>query len=211
MARRFDDRHSAGEQLADELERLELADPIVLALPRGGVPVADPVASRLGAPLDILTVRKIGLPGHAELAMGAVASGGTTVRNPEVIDGLGVDPTTFADAADRARAELQQREQRLRGDRRRHDITGRDVVIVDDGIATGSTMKAAIDAIQSSDPGSITVAVPVAAPEVVADIRRHVDRVICLLQPSRLRAVGLWYRRFGQTPDEEVRRLLDHS
>lgn len=209
MTRGFADRADAGGRLADVIEGLKSeGPPVVLALPRGGVPVAREVALRLGAPLDILVVRKIGVPGHRELAMGAVASGGLIVRNDDVVTGLRIDDETFERGVAKAMAELREREALLRGPQRAVDVTSRTVFVVDDGMATGSTMRAAVEALRARDPAEIIVAVPVAAPDVVRAIEQTADRVVCLLTPRSLGAVGLWYRKFGQTSDDEVRRLL---
>ncbi|REK22716.1 MAG: phosphoribosyltransferase [Actinobacteria bacterium] len=210
MARRFADRQEAGAQLGAALEERGFSkDVVVLGLPRGGVPVAYQVADRLEAPLDILVVRKIGVPGHRELAMGAVASGGTVIRNREVADWIGISDVAFDDGVTKATEELRAREASLRGSRSRVDVRDKTVIVVDDGMATGSTMKAAVEALRTEHPEQIIVAVPVAAPETVREMIKLADSVVCLLTPRFLRAVGAWYHDFGQTTDEEVRRLLE--
>jgi predicted phosphoribosyltransferase len=180
------------------------ANPLVLALPRGGVPVAVGVAKALDAPFDVFVVRKLGVPGHAELAMGAIASGGTRYLDDATIDALGIPSEAVTDVEDRERQELARREHRYRGDRPYPPIAGSDVVIVDDGIATGASMQVAVDAIRSHGPNSITIAVPVApvgAEELFADT---VDAFVTCATPEPFGAVGYWYEDFRQTSDEEV-------
>jgi putative phosphoribosyl transferase len=177
-------------------------------LPRGGVPVAFEVARHLDAPLDLVVVRKIGVPGQPELAMGAVASGGVVIRNEQVIRALGMSNDRFEAATDKALDELREREMALRGAEHEIDIKGKTAIVVDDGMATGSTMQAAVEALRTLSPERVVIAVPVAAPEVVERMSGVADEVICLLTPRSLVAVGAWYRRFGQTPESEVRRLL---
>ncbi len=212
MAERFTDRSDAGKRLAGAFsDYAGSRDLVVFGLPRGGVPVAFEVARHLGAPLDIVVVRKIGVPGQPELAMGAVASGGVIVRNEQVLGLLKMSDEAFNAAAAAARTELKERELALRGDERDIDITGKTAIVVDDGMATGSSMKAAVEALRTLGPRSIVVAVPVAAPEVVARLEWVADDVVSLLTPLSLVAVGAWYRQFGQTPESEVRRLLDKA
>ncbi len=183
-------------------------DVLVLALPRGGVPVAYEVARALGAPLDVFVVRKLGVPGHEELAMGAVATGGVRVLNEDVVRGLRIpDPVIDAVTAVE-REELERRERLYRGDRPSPDVRGRTVILVDDGLATGATMHAAIKALRQQQPARIVVAVPTAAPETCAALRREVDDVVCAITPEPFYSVGLWYEDFSQTSDEEVRELL---
>ena len=212
-ADRYRDRHDAGRQLGLELKRRlgTLDDVIVLALPRGGVPVAFHVAEQLGAPLDLFIVRKLGVPGHEELAMGAIASGGVRVMNESVMRQLRI-PESMVDAvAQRELAELQRRERAYRGDRPPLDVRGKSVILVDDGLATGSTMRAAVQALKKMQPHAIVVAVPVAARETCAALRREVDDVVCLRTPEPFDAVGLWYEDFSQTTDDEVHELLERA
>ena len=180
------------------------ANPLVLALPRGGVPVAVGVAKALDAPFDVFVVRKLGVPGHAELAMGAIASGGIRYLDEATIEALGIAPEAIADVENRERRELARREQRYRGDRPYKPIAGSDVVIVDDGIATGASMQVAVDAIRSHEPNSVTIAVPVApegADELFGD---RIDAFVTCATPEPFLAVGYWYEDFGQTSDDEV-------
>ncbi|HEU5314938.1 MAG TPA: phosphoribosyltransferase [Chloroflexota bacterium] len=205
----FGDRREAGRRLGERLaERVALQDPVVLALPRGGVPVAYEVARRLGAPLDVFLVRKLGVPGHEELAMGAIAAGGVRVLNGEVVATLGIREDAVEAAAQREQAELVRRERAYRGERPAPDVRGRDVVLVDDGLATGSTMRAAAAALRAMGPGRIIVGVPVASSETCDELRDEVDEIVCLLTPEPFYAVGVWYEDFEQTTDEEVRELL---
>ena len=194
-----------GERLAGIAGQPDL---LVLGLPRGGVPVAWEVARRLGAPLDVFVVRKLGFPGHEELAMGAIASGGVRVLNPEVI-AYGVSRAQIEQVTEKERRELERREQLFRGDRPPMRVADRTVVLVDDGLATGSTMRAAVRALRQERAGRIIVAVPVAAPSVCAEMKAEADEVVCAATPEPFRAVGLWYDDFAQTSDAEVRELLD--
>jgi putative phosphoribosyl transferase len=188
----------------------EARSALVLALPRGGVPVGLEVAQALGAPLDVFLVRKLGVPGHRELAMGALASGGVRVLNPAVVDALGLPGAVLDAVAAREQAELERRARAYRGDRPPPDVRGRTVVLVDDGLATGSTMRAAAAALRRLGPARLVAAVPVAAPETCAALRADadVDAVVCAVTPARFLAVGVWYEDFAQTTDDEVRRLL---
>jgi putative phosphoribosyl transferase len=209
MAARFRDRIDAGQQLAAKLrDYANRPDVLVLALPRGGVPVAFEVAQALNAPLDVFLVRKLGLPGHEELAMGAIASGNVVVRNSEVMDRLGIPERVIADVAAREQRELERRERAYRDDRSAPDVRGKTVLLVDDGLATGATMRAAAAALREQDPDRIVVAVPTAAPETCDDLREEVDDIICAITPEPFYAVGLWYDDFSQTSDDEVRDLL---
>ena len=209
----FRNRQEAGERLAAALvERGVLGpEPLVLALPRGGVPVAAPVARRLGAPLDVLVVRKLGLPGHSELAMGAVAAGGVRVLNEEIVRSFRVDPSVITEVAERELEELDRREKLYRGDRPPLPLEGREVVVVDDGLATGATMRVAARALRERGVERVVVAVPVAAPDVCRAMAHEADEVICLETPQDFAAVGRWYRDFPQTSDAEVQRLLARS
>jgi len=179
----------------------------VLALPRGGVPVAYEVARSLNAPLDIFLVRKLGLPGHEEYAMGAIASGGVRVLNPQMA-GLQIPQSAIDAVAAREEQELERRERLYRSARPPLGLEGRVVILVDDGLATGSTMRAAAMAVRQKKPLRLVVAVPVAAPETCDDFRAEVDEIVCALTPEPFRAVGLWYEDFNQTTDDEVRALL---
>lgn len=205
---RFSNREDAGRQLADLVEGQVGPGAIVLALPRGGVPVAAEVAQRLQAPLDVLLVRKLGVPGHEELAMGAIASGGVRVFNEDLLAQLGIDPAEMEQVRQAEQQELQRRERLYRGDRPLPELEGREVVLVDDGLATGASMRAALMALRQYRPRRIIVAVPVAPPETVAELEGEVDQVVCLLAPEVFYGVGAWYDDFTQTTDEEVRALL---
>ena len=204
----YENREQAGKALATKLEHYA-GDPtvIVLALPRGGVPVGFEVAQALGAPLDVFIVRKLGVPGHEEYAMGAIASGGVRVMNPDAA-GLHISESAVQAVAKREARELERRERLYRGNRPPYDLTDRTVILVDDGLATGSTMRAAATAVRQHRPRRIVVAVPVAAADTCDEFRHEVDEVICALTPEPFRAVGLWYDDFDQTSDEEVHALL---
>ena len=207
----FADRRDAGRALGARLAGALSGDVLVLGLPRGGAVVAAGVAAALGAPLDVLLVRKLGLPGQPELAMGAVAAIGDaveTVRSEEVLAAAGVDDATFAAVHDRELAELRRREAAYRGDRPPVDVAGRTVVLVDDGLATGATVRAALRVLDGRRPARIVVAVPVGSPSVVRELGALADDVVCLVVPASLRAVGGAYRDFAQTSDDEVRRAL---
>lgn len=205
----FADRREAGRQLAKALEHhAGEKGLLVLALPRGGVPVGYEVARALGAELDILLVRKLGTPGQPELAMGAIASGGIEVINPRIVQALGISEQQIQEVAREEYAELQRRETAYRGDRPFPEVSGRTVILVDDGLATGASMKAAIQALKTLEPGKIIVAVPVAPPDTLRSLESEVDEVVALMAPPAFAAVGQWYVDFGQTSDEEVRELL---
>ncbi len=206
------DRRSAGRELAKALQGYGGRDDLlVLALPRGGVPVASEVARALEAPLDLLVVRKLGLPKYPELAMGAIAGGGVQVMNEQLVNYAGVSEEEVAAVVERERRELERRERAYRGDRPRPDIKGRCVILVDDGLATGATMSAAIEAVRRQGAKRIVVAVPVAPPEFLADLEPQVDDVVCPLQPQPFMSVGQWYRDFHQVSDAEVRGALERS
>jgi erythromycin esterase-like protein/predicted phosphoribosyltransferase len=205
----FRDRREAGRLLAEKLAPYSnRPDVLVLALPRGGVPVAYEVARALGAPLDVFIVRKLGVPGYEELAMGAVATGGVRVLNDQIVDRLGIPDYLIDAVAAREQQELSRRERLYRGGRPPPDVRGRAVILVDDGLATGATMHAAIQALRQQQPSRIVVAVPTASPETCAQMRAEVDDVICAITPEPFHGVGLWYQDFTQTTDEEVREVL---
>jgi predicted phosphoribosyltransferase len=208
----FRDRSEAGRLLAEKLSAYR-NDPnvIVLALPRGGVPVGYEVARALGAPFDIFLVRKLGVPGYEELAMGAVASGGVRVLNDNVVQTLRIPEYVIDAVAKWELQELARRERVYRGDRPEPDVKGRTVILVDDGLATGSTMLAAIQALRQQQPARIVIAVPTAPPETCEEMRAQADDVVCAITPEPFYSVGLWYEDFSQTTDEEVRELLARS
>jgi predicted phosphoribosyltransferase len=209
---RFEDRADAGAKLAERLSEYAGRDDVsVLALPRGGVPVAFEVAGRLGAPLDVFLVRKLGVPGHEELAMGAIASGGHRVLNEEVLAVLEIDDEVVDQVAARENEELERRARLYRGDAPPTDVRGRTVILVDDGLATGSTMRAAVAAVRAQQPARLVVAVPVAPPLTCGELAAETDEMVCLSTPEPFYAVGLWYRRFAQTSDEEIVELLARS
>jgi putative phosphoribosyl transferase len=208
---RFLDRHDAGRQLAEVLKRRSFCRPIVMGLPRGGVPVAYEVAKELGASLDVFVVRKLGVPYQPELAMGAIASGGILVRNDDVLRMLGNAEQVLAAVERAERVELERRERLYRGNRPPAMLRGRDVLVVDDGLATGATMKAAVLALEQAGAARVVVAVPVGPPETCAELEVLAHEVVCLRRPARFMAVGQWYDEFGQTSDDEVRELLDLS
>jgi putative phosphoribosyl transferase len=212
VARVFADRSEAGRSLGRYLQEMEgLNDPVVLALPRGGVPVGVEIARALGVPLDVMVVRKLGLPGQPELAMGAVASGGIRVLNQELLRETGVPAEVLEKVATEETRELERREEAYRGGRLPTELQGRDVILVDDGIATGSSLLAAVAAARARGASRVMVAVPVAPRDVVRTLARQVDEMICLHTPEPFLAVSLWYRSFPQVQDSEVRALLDRG
>jgi putative phosphoribosyl transferase len=208
----YRDRSHAGQELAKELSGYAGRDDvIVLGLPRGGVPVAFEVARALGASLDVFLVRKLGVPGHRELAMGAIASGDMLVLNEDVVQALGISPELIERVAAEERQVLHEREQAYRGSRPKIDVRGHTVILVDDGLATGASMHAAVQALRSREPARIVIAVPTAPPDVCAAFLPLVDDVICAATPTPFYGVGAWYDDFTQTSDEQVRELLEWS
>jgi predicted phosphoribosyltransferase len=209
---RFSDRREAGRVLVQRLKDYKDGrNVIVLALPRGGVPVAYEVAQELHAPLDVFIVRKLGVPGHEELAMGAIASGGVRVLYDEVVAQLGLPQSAIDGVAQRELMELQRREREYRGDQSPPDVRGKTVILIDDGLATGATMRAAAMALRRLNPAKIVVAIPAAAPETFEAFGDEVDEIICAIMPDPFYAIGVWYEDFSQTSDEEVRELLAHQ
>lgn len=208
----FQDRIDAGKRLANLL-RSQANQPnvIVLALPRGGVPVAAEIAKVLAAPLDVLVVRKLGVPGSEELAMGAIASGDCKYLNPELIEKLHISEEAIGAVVQRENQELMRREKAYRGGLPPLNLTDRTVILVDDGLATGATMRVAVEAVKQQQPQELTVAVPVAEPSVCRWLGEEVDRIICAETPRPFYGVGLWYKEFSQTSDEEVRSLLQQA
>jgi putative phosphoribosyl transferase len=208
----FIDRRDAGRVLASRLTKYAGRDDvIVLALPRGGVPVAYEVASALGAPMDVFLVRKLGTPGHRELAMGAIASGGVRVLNEDVVHWYGISESAIERIAREEQDELERRERAYRDDRPAPDLANKIVILVDDGLATGSTMRAAAQAVRAHRPARVVVAVPVGAPQTCAELAAVADEVICARMPEPFSAVGQWYLNFDQTDDDEVKALLQKS
>jgi predicted phosphoribosyltransferase len=205
----FRDRREAGRVLARRLEVYSGShDVVVLALPRGGVPVAFEIARALDAPLDVFVVRKLGLPGHEEVAMGAIAAGGVGLVDRRTIDELGITDTELDSVLRKERSELRRREQLYRGGAAPLSVTDRAAILVDDGLATGATMQVAVRALRERHPARIIVGVPVAPPSVCAELGKVADDVVCVLTPDPLHSVGAWYEDFTQTSDEEVRELL---
>jgi predicted phosphoribosyltransferase len=206
---RFRNRTDAGRQLAEKLAAYaNRPDVLVLALPRGGVPVAFELARAFGAPLDVFLVRKLGVPGYEELAMGAVATGGVRVLNDEIVRGFGISEHEIDAVVARELRELSRRDRLYRGDRPPSDVAGRTVILVDDGLATGATMRAAVQALRQQQPGRIVAAVPTASPDTCQVLKAEADDVICAMTPEPFFAVGHWYEDFTQTTDDEVRELL---
>jgi putative phosphoribosyl transferase len=207
--RRFRDRTEAGRHLAELLrDYAGRDDVVVLALPRGGVPVGYEVAKALGAPLDVFVVRKLGVPGHPELAMGAIATGGVLVLDEGLVRRLGISEPQIRQAVESELRELERREAAYRGGRGAPQLEGKTAILVDDGLATGATMRAAALAVRKYDPARVVVAVPVAAEQTCDEFRDDVDDIVCAVTPKPFHAVGLWYEDFSQTSDEEVRELL---
>ena len=208
----FRDRIEGGEQLAQRLAVYRgRPDVVVLGLPRGGVPIAQLVAQALAAPFDVYVVRKLGVPGHEELAMGAIAPGGVRLINHDVVEALGIPPAVIDATAASEQVELDRRQQAYRGSRPAVVLSGKTVILVDDGLATGSTMRAAVMAVRRQQPARIVVGVPVGAPSTCTDLARDADEVVCVRMPDPFVAVGLWYRDFTPTSDGEVQSLLRES
>jgi putative phosphoribosyl transferase len=208
----FRNRSDAGKHLATKLlDYANRDDVIVLALPRGGVPVAFEVAKILRAPLDVFLVRKLGVPGHEELAMGAIATGGVRVLNHDTIDYLGIPDSAIESIARTEQEELKRREREYRGNRPEPEVRGKTAILIDDGLATGATMRAAVEALRRQGPAKIVVAVPVSAPQTCDEYRMGVDEIVCAITPEPFFGVGQWYMDFSQTTDEEVRRLLKEA
>ncbi|WP_045097553.1 phosphoribosyltransferase [Legionella fallonii] len=206
---KYIDREHAGKLLAEQLrEYANISDTIILALPRGGVPVAYEIAQKLSVPLDVFIVRKLGVPGHEELAMGALASGGNIVLNEELIATIGISQSSIDNVIKAEEEELLRRERLYHVNGPLPELKNKTIVLVDDGIATGATMKAAILALRQQQPAKIIVAVPVAARDTCKEIAKLVDQIVCPLKPNDFYAVGLWYENFSQTSDDEVRELL---
>ena len=211
MATTFRNRTAAGRELATRLEPLRGQDIVVLGLPRGGVPVASEIADALGVPLDVIVVRKVGVPGQPELAMGAIGEDGVRVVNDEIVRLTGVSPEDFSRVEQREREELRRRAERFRGVAPRVDLGGRTAVVVDDGIATGSTARAACQVARAHGAERVVLAVPVAAPESVAALAADADDIVCVQTPSWLRSVGQWYDDFTQVDDQTVVDLLPRA
>ncbi|MEA5563924.1 phosphoribosyltransferase [Anabaena sp. UHCC 0399] len=205
----FKDRTAAGQVLASKLaDYANCPDVLVLALPRGGVPVAFEIAQALNAPLDVLVVRKLGVPDNPELAMGAIASGGVRIINQQVVNDINISEEVIARVAAQEQRELERRESMYRGDEPFPELTGRKVILVDDGLATGATMWAAVIAVRQKNPQEIVIAVPVAALETYQQLQTKVEKMVCITTPSQFYSVGMWYEDFPQTTDAEVRELL---
>lgn len=212
MITQLRDRTEAGQLLARRLSAYGGRDDVVvLALPRGGVPVAYEVAKALEAPLDVFIVRKLGVPGHEELAMGAIASTGARVINESVVRSLGIPEAAIDRVAAREEREILRREREYRGHRAPLELAGRIVILVDDGLATGATMRAAVEAVRSRGASRVIVAAGVGAPDTCEALSRIADECVCVFEPDELRAISLWYRDFAQTEDEEVQDLLERS
>ncbi len=207
----FQDRREAGKKLGTALGKFAGTDAVVLALPRGGVPVGFEVAQALHTPLDVFVVRKLGVPGQEELAMGAIASGGVRVLNRTIIEGLAIPPEQIDAVAAREEHELERRESTYRGARGPLDVQGRVAILVDDGVATGSSMRAAVTALRQKGPREIVVAVPVASRYICDELQEEADQTVCLYTPLDFFAVGQWYQEFSQTSDDEVRSLLERA
>ncbi len=210
MLTQFHDRKEAGKLLAAKLiTYANKQNVIVLALPRGGVPVGFEIAQALLVPLDVIVVRKLGVPGQEELAMGAIATGGVRILNKDIVQFLDIPNEMIDEIAMNEQKELERREHLYRGDRPAYTVNGHTVILVDDGIATGATMHAAVTALKQQQPSRIIIAVPTAAPSTCDELANEVDELVCLIRPEPFIAVGYWYKQFSQTSDEEVRDLLE--
>ena len=207
---RFTNRREAGKELAQRLSKsANDSNTIVLALPRGGVPVAYEVALALKAPLDVCVVRKLGLPGREELAIGAIASGGIRILNEDIIDALAIDQAVIDSVTERERDELERRERQYRGNHPAPDVHEHIAILIDDGLATGASMLAAVHGLSTQHPSRIVVAVPAAAPQAIGLLRKEVDEIVAVISPDPFEGVGKWYEDFSQTTDEEVGLLLE--
>lgn len=212
MITQFRDRTEAGKLLAKQLTAYaNQHDVLVLALPRGGVPVGFEVARALHASLDVIVVRKLGVPGQEELAMGAIATGGVRILNTDVLQFLEIPNEMIEKIVSKEQLELERRERLYRGDRPAYSVQGRTVILVDDGIATGATMHAAVETIKQRQPARIVIAVPTASPSTCDEFAGEVDEIVCVIRPEPFIAVSYWYRKFEQTSDIEVRRLLEEA
>lgn len=212
MDTQFENRAEAGQVMADKLrDYADRPDVLVLALPRGGVPVAYEVAKALHAPLDVFVVRKLGVPGHEEMAMGAIASGGVKMINEDVVQLLNIPDSVIDSVTAQEQRELERRDRAYRDDRPEPQIEGKTILLIDDGLATGATMHAAVRAVRQRSPARIVVAVPTASASTCDAFRAEVEDVICAITPEPFRAVGLWYKDFEQTKDAEVRHLLQRA
>jgi predicted phosphoribosyltransferase len=210
--KRFPDRRAAGRELAQKLLKYAAhSNAIILALPRGGVPVAYEVSLALNVPLDVWIVRKLGLPGHEELAIGAIASGGIRILNKDIIQAVGVSQNTINNVTEEEIRELKRREGQYRGHRPALNLSDRSVILIDDGLATGASMLAAVHALRTQNPARIVIAVPAAAPQAIELLRPEVDEVISVIAPYEFKGVGNWYEDFSQTTDEEVQLLLNET
>ncbi|HEX6710094.1 MAG TPA: phosphoribosyltransferase [Rubrobacter sp.] len=207
----FEDRRDAGRRLAGKLSRFRDERPVVFALPRGGVPVGYEISRSLGAPLDVFVSRKLGAPGQPEFGIGAVATGGVRVLNDDVVRRLGIPEDYVKYITERETAEVERRLRYFRGERPEADVGGRTAILVDDGLATGVTARAAVEALRQRRPGRLVLAVPVCAAQTAEYFRSEVDELVCLEFPSNLGAIGFWYRNFDQTSDEEVVELLERA
>ena len=208
----FKNRTEAGQLLAEALKAYAgRTDVLTLGLPRGGVPVAFEVAQALKAPLDLMLVRKLGVPGQEELAMGAIATGGIRILNQELVEGLNISDAALEAVVNKEKRELERREHAYRGDRPAPEIRNRCIILIDDGVATGATMRAAVSALRQQQPMQIIIGTPVAPPDAVENLKQEANEVICLATPEGFSAIGHWYISFPQTSDEEVRALLDQA
>ena len=208
----FQNRREAGKILAKRLLKYaDRSDVIILALPRGGIPIAYEIALAMKAPLDVVIVRKLGLPGREELAIGAIASGGVQIMNQDIVQMLGIDAATISSVLEQELQELERREENYRGSRPAPELRDRTVIVVDDGLATGASMRAAVMGLRAQSPAQIVVAVPAAAPQAIELLEPEVDEMICMISPDPFEGVGKWYKDFAQMTDEEVRSLVEDA